>query len=298
MSVASVERLQRHVRRLEGERHPWASPEALKTAAGYIHASFEKAGLEPRRDSFSFRGVSHDNVVAVKQGSHPSGARVLIGAHYDSVQGSPGADDNASGVAALLEAARVLAPEPLAATVEFVAFNLEESQRTTYRVGSRHHAAQARRKGIRYAGALVLEMVGYTDARPGTQRVPRLIAWKKIPRSGDFLAVTADGQSRRLLGVMRAAAAAVAPDLNVVLFRTPFRGWLVWQTRLSDNASFWSEGYPAVMITDTAFLRNPHYHRISDTSETLDYTFMAAVTDATVEAARRLAGGAEGAGRA
>ncbi len=99
---------------------------------------------------------------------------------------------------------------------------------------------------------------------------------------------TADGQSKRLLKVMRNAAAHVAPDLKVVLFRTPFRGWLVWQTRLSDNASFWSEAYPSVMITDTAFLRNPHYHRESDTHDTLDYEFMAAVTDTTVEAARRL----------
>lgn len=291
MAAASVERLREHVRAIEGERHPWSSPEALKAAAQYIRGSFEDLGLEVGADSFSFRGVSHDNIVAIKEGEDPSVPRVLIGAHYDSVQGTPGADDNASGVAALLETARLLGPESHTATIEFVAFNLEESQRTTYRVGSRHHAAEARRKEIRYAGALVLEMVGYTDTRPGTQRVPWLIAWKKIPRTGDFLAVTADGQSRRLLKVLSGAAADVAPNLKVVLFRTPFRGWLVWQTRLSDNASFWSEGYPSVMITDTAFLRNPHYHRASDTDETLDYTFMAAVTDTTVEAARRLANG-------
>ncbi len=291
MAAASVERLREHVRSIEGERHPWSSPEALKAAAQYIRGSFEDLGLEVEADSFSFRGVAHDNIVAVKEGEDPSAPRVLIGAHYDSVQGTPGADDNASGVAALLETARLLAPESHPATIEFVAFNLEESQRTTYRVGSRHHAAEARRKGIRYAGALVLEMVGYTDTRSGTQRVPWLIAWKKIPPTGDFLAVTADGQSRRLLKVLSGAAADVAPNLKVVLFRTPFRGWLVWQTRLSDNASFWSEGYPSVMITDTAFLRNPHYHRASDTDETLDYAFMAAVTDTTVEAARRLAGG-------
>ncbi len=291
MTSASIERLQEHVCRIEGERHPQSSPEALKAAARYIHDSFEGEGLEVGAESFAFRGASYHNVVAIKEGVDPTAPRVLIGAHYDSVRGTPGADDNASGVAALLEAARLLAPESFASTIEFVAFNLEESQGTTYRVGSRHHAAEARRKGIRYAGALVLEMVGYTDSRPDTQRVPKLIAWKKIPKTGDFLAVTADGQSKGLLNVMREAAADVAPDLEVVLFRTPFRGWLVWQTRLSDNASFWSEGYPSVMITDTAFLRNPHYHRDSDTHHTLDYAFMAAVTDTTVEATRRLANG-------
>ena len=289
MLSASSERLREHVRRIEGERHPQGSPEALKATADYIRSGFEDVGLTAEADSFPFRGASYDNIVAIKHGEDPSAARVLIGAHYDSVRGSPGADDNGSGVASLLECARLLASDTFAATIEFVAFNLEESQRTTYRVGSRHHAVEARRKGVRYAGVLVLEMVGYTDSAPGTQRVPKLIAWKRIPRTGDFLAVTADGQSKRLLKVMQDAAADVAPGLNVVLFRTPFRGWLVWQTRLSDNASFWSEGYPSVMITDTAFLRNPHYHRASDTHETLDYSFMAEVTDTTVEAARRLA---------
>ena len=291
MTSASIERLHEHVCRIEGERHPQSSPEALKAAARYIRGSFEGFGLKVGADGFAFGRASYDNIVAVKEGKDPSAPRVLIEAHYDSVRGTPGADDNASGVAALLEAARLLAPESFTSTIEFVAFNLEESQGTTYRVGSRHHAAEARRKGIRYAAALVLEMVGYTDSRPDTQRVPKLIAWKRLPKTGDFLAVTADGQSKRLLEVMREAAADVVPELKVVLFRTPFRGWLVWQTRLSDNASFWSEGYPSVMITDTAFLRNPHYHRYSDTHDTLDYEFMAAVTETTVEAARRLANG-------
>jgi Zn-dependent M28 family amino/carboxypeptidase len=291
VTSASIERLREHVCRIEGERHPPSSHEALKAAGQYIRASFEGVGLHAGADSFVFRGASYDNIVAVREGEDPSAPMVLVGAHYDSVRGTPGADDNASGVATLLEAARLLASETFTSTIEFVAFNLEESQGTTYRVGSRHHAAQARRKGIRYAGALVLEMVGYTDSRPDTQRVPKMLAWKRLPTTGDFLAVTADGQSKRLLTSLRDAAADVAPDLKVVLFRTPFRGWLVWQTRLSDNASFWSEGYPSVMITDTAFLRNPHYHRDSDTHDTLDYAFMAAVTDTTVEAARRLAGG-------
>ncbi len=289
--VSRVEpgRLEAHVRALEGERHPHASPEALAAAASYIHDQLEAVGLEPFRDVFLHAGKRYENVLAHRTGIHQDRPRVLLGAHYDTVRGTPGADDNASGVAALLECARVLATERPAATIELVAFNLEEQQGLTYRLGSRHHAARCRKLGVELSGALVFEMVGYRDTQPGTQRVPKLIAWKKIPRTGDFLAVTGDGQSRELLREFVEAAKEVG-DLPVVPLRSPLRGWLVWQTRLSDNASFWSEGYPSLMITDTAFLRNPHYHRRSDTADTLDYDFMAQITEATLATVRRLAG--------
>jgi hypothetical protein len=133
-------------------------------------------------------------------------------------------------------------------------------------------------------------MVGYTDARPGSQHIPALLFWKRIPRTGTFLAATGDGGSARLLREFAAAARAAVPDLPVVTFRSPLRGWLVLDTRLSDNASFWDRGYPALMLTDTAFLRNPHYHTPGDRPETLDYGFMARVTSAVAAAVRRLAG--------
>lgn len=277
------------MRALEGVRHPERAPAAHAAAARYVQEQLAALGLQAALRPFAFRGRTHHNVVAEMQGRDPARPRVLIGAHYDTIAGSPGADDNASGVAGLLESARVLAGRSLRATVELVAFDLEEQQTTTYRVGSRRHARAARAAGVRYAGALVYEMIGYADARPDTQKVPALIAWKRIPRTGDFLAVTGDGQSRRLLRTFVEAARARVPDLPVVPLVTPLRGWLVWQTRLSDNASFWSEGQPALMITDTAFLRNPHYHRASDRAETLDYAFMARVVDATVATALRLA---------
>lgn len=350
---ASTRRLRRHVRSLEGERHPRTSPRALQRAADYIARELEGFGLEVATESFEFRGKTWENVVARKwgrserpgwartprrnrrallrvrsdgsllprvrveeKGSRGNGGgtsfrrggeaseientsfrrsrpRVLIGAHFDTIPGTPGADDNASGVAGLLEAARILSAGSFDATLEFVAFNLEELQTFTYRVGSRAYAEAARRKKVRYAGALILEMIGYRSHEPGSQRVPRLISWKGIPRTGDFIAVTGDGRSRRLMRHFREAAAEAVPELSLVAQRSPFRGWLIWSTRLSDNASFWSEGYPSLMITDTAFLRNPNYHRTTDTRDTLDFDFMAQVTDATVAAAERLAGGAE-----
>ncbi|MBI4499807.1 MAG: M28 family peptidase [Gemmatimonadetes bacterium] len=289
MGSADPARLATHVRALEGERHPQSSPAALEAAARYIEAELQAVGFSPERRAFEFRGESYYNIVATRAGALPDRDRVLVAAHYDSVRGTPGADDNASGVAGLLEIARILSGTRPAATVELVAFNLEEIQAYTYRVGSRRYAAAARREGIRYAGALVLEMLGYVSRDPGSQYVPKLLFWKRVPRTGTFIAATGDRRSGRLLRTFADSAKAAVPGLAVVTLRSPLRGWLVPYTRLSDNASFWDEGYPSLMITDTAFLRNPHYHRRSDSAHTLDYEFMSRVVDAVVETVRRLA---------
>lgn len=273
---------------LEGERHPLTSPRALTAAAEYVADTLASLGLRVERQPFGFHGATYHNIVATKLGQSPDRARVLVGAHFDTVPGSPGADDNASGVAALLEAARLLAADELDATVEFVGFNLEEQQGFTYRVGSRRFAGLARRRDAQYAGAFILEMVGYTDATAGSQQVPLLLFWKRVPTTGTFLAAIGDLRSRRLLRHFAHAAQAAAPGLELVTFRSPFRGWIVPQTRLSDNASFWDRGYPALMLTDTAFLRNPHYHMATDRASTLDFDFMARVTDAVVAAVRQL----------
>jgi Zn-dependent M28 family amino/carboxypeptidase len=261
----------------------------MMAAARYAERELAALGLPVESRPFDFRGRTYENIVAVKPGRDPDRPRVLVGAHYDTVRGTPGADDNASGVAGMLEVARLLRDTPLDAAVELVAFNLEELQTYTYRVGSRRHAAAARSAGVRYAGTLVLEMLGYVDRnRP---LVPLLLFWKRIPRQATFIAATGNWRSGNLLRTFAAAARAAVPDLPVVTFRSPFGGWLVPHTRLSDNASFWDAGYPSLMITDTAFLRNPHYHRRSDTADTLDFTFMAHVVDAVTATVIRLASG-------
>lgn len=273
---------------LEGPRHRETAPRALDAAEDYVAGALETCGLPVERRPFVFRGIAYRNVVATRPGRHPGEPRILIGAHFDSVPGTPGADDNASGVAALLEIARLLAVPSLRRTVELVGFNLEEPQGVTYRVGSRAFAADARRRGLTYAGALILEMVGYTDPAPGSQHVPAVLFWKRVPSTGTFLAATGDGRSARLLRTFAAASRAAVPDLDLVTFRSPFRGWLVPHTRLSDNASFWDRRYPALMLTDTAFLRNPYYHTGGDRLDTLDFGFMARVTDAVVAAVQRI----------
>jgi Zn-dependent M28 family amino/carboxypeptidase len=285
-----VDRLRRHVARLEGVRHPGAAPERHRAARDYIAAELAALGLGVDLVPFSFRRHTYHNVVGIVSGRDPKRPHLLVGAHFDSTAHTPGADDNASGVAALLECARLVAAHGPATAVEFVGLDLEELQTITgrYRVGSRALARAKRATGQRLAGALILEMVGYSDPAPGAQTVPPLLGIE-VPRTGDFLAAVGDARSGELLAGFAAAARATVPELPVVAYRTRLRGWLQPLTRLSDNASFWDARYPSLMLTDTAFLRNPHYHQASDTGATLDYTFMAMVTEATAGAVVRLA---------
>jgi Zn-dependent M28 family amino/carboxypeptidase len=287
-----VERLRGHVATLEGVRHPAAAPERHRAARDHIARELSTLGLEVELRPFSFRGRAYHNVVAVLPGRDARRPHLLVGAHFDSTADTPGADDNASGVAALLECARLMATRQPEASVEFVGFDLEELQTVTgrYRVGSHALARERRAHHDKLAGALVLEMVGYCDPTPGAQIVPPLLGIP-VPRTGDFLAAVGDTRSKELLEGFVAGARGAAPGLSLVPYRTRLRGWLLPLTRLSDNASFWDAGYPALMLTDTAFLRNPHYHRSTDTSATLDFRFMAQVTEATAGAVARLADG-------
>ncbi|NIR42616.1 MAG: M28 family peptidase [Gemmatimonadetes bacterium] len=284
------QRLERTVRALEGPRHPRTAPKALGEAEALVEAELTAAGLSVERQPFDSGGRTHHNVVGTLPGRRPDRPWLLVGAHFDTVTSTPGADDNASGIAVLLETARLFSRSQPERTVQFVGFNLEEPQDALgrYRVGSARFAKRARKEGRRYAGALVLEMVGYTDRRSGTQQVPPLV-FKRVPDSGTFLAAVGDGRSRRLLREFEAATRKHVPELTLVPYRTWLRGWLLPLTRLSDNASFWDRRYPALMITDTAFLRNPHYHQITDSADTLDYEFMARVTRAVLASLAELA---------
>ncbi|MGH7548213.1 MAG: M28 family peptidase [Gemmatimonadales bacterium] len=272
-------------------RHPVAAPERHQAARDYVTAELRAAGLAVDLAPFRFRGRTYHNVVGSLGGRDPEQPYLLVGAHFDSTASTPGADDNASGVAALIECARLVAPRAPQARVAFAGLDLEELQTVTgkYRVGSRALARGARARGDRLQGALILEMVGYCDPTPGSQIVPPFLGIK-APREGNFLAAVGDTRSRSLLEAFLVGARAAVPDLPLVAYRARLRGWLMPLTRLSDNASLWDAGYPSLMLTDTAFLRNPHYHQWSDRSETLDFGFMAKVTQATVGAILRIAG--------
>ena len=279
-------RLERDVHRMAVPRHPVTARAALHDVESYVATELLTAGLAVTRQPFVWKGESFNNVVGRREGSDPGRPWVIVGAHFDSTPHTPGADDNASAVAAMLEVARMLAGWQPAATIEYVGFNLEEFQSVlppVYRVGSLHYARRLRAEGRELSGALVLEMVGFTGPRQTVPAAVNLV--RKIPKTGDFLAAVGDGKSLPLLKAMERAADGVMP---LVTLSVPLRGWLVPDTRRSDNARFWDEGYPALMVTDTADLRNPNYHRATDTPETLNYDFLANVTQVVAEATKRL----------
>ncbi|MFQ5881791.1 MAG: M28 family peptidase [Candidatus Methylomirabilales bacterium] len=290
LGAVQEQELRRWVETFVGPRHGQENPEQLARKGERLEEEFRALGLGVWREPFRYMGRPYFNVVARLPGSVPDRAWLLLGAHYDAIDGSPGADDNASGVAVLLAAAKALSRLKPAATLQFVGFSLEEPQTgfDPYRHGSRHFATQARSQGQRYEGVFILEMVGYTDHRPGSQMVPRGIL-KSVPKVGDFLGVIGNRRARRLLAHLEAAAARYVPELPVVTYWIFFRGLLIPMSRWSDHAPFWDRGYPAVMLTDTAFLRNPHYHQPTDTLETLDYAFMAQVARAVIAMVAELA---------
>lgn len=276
------------MRRLAVVRHPAVAPAALRDAEDFVALELGAAQLRVERQLFPWGGREFHNVVATNDGADPARPWVIVGAHFDSTPTTPGADDNASAVAAMLEIARLLAGWRPAATLQFVGFNLEEVQTwlpPIYRIGSRAYAKKLRADGRRLAGALVLEMVGYTGPVQHTPIGVKLV--KRIPAEGRFLAAVGDGNSRRLLDVLERSAAG---RVELVTLAVPLKGFVVPDTRRSDNARFWDEDYPALMITDTADLRNPHYHRPSDTPDTLDYQFMGKVVEAVAQAVVELAG--------
>ncbi len=268
-------RLKIHLERIVGERNPLTSPARLSKVEQYIEGEFKSFGLAVESDPFSYRGHSYRNIVA-RAGGRRSGPLIILGAHFDSVEGTPGADDNASGVAVLLEAARLLSRVRLRSPALFCAFNLEELNM----VGSAHFAKKLKTQGARIGIMVSLEMVGYTDSGAGGQKYPAGLRWF-YPDRGDFIGVVGNWRSATALKRVAASMRQVK-GLPVETLTVLGNGFLVPAARLSDHSPFWDLGYPALLLTDTSFFRNPHYHRASDTADTLDLSFMAKVCEGVV----------------
>ena len=271
-TMISIERLKQHVQNLHFGRNPYAGYQKLEQAAGYIDQEFSKAGLRVWKEPFWWEGRWFHNVVAEKEGISSKDKVILLGAHYDTVENSPGADDNASGVAVLLEVARAVQAEPLAATVKFVAFGLEEYGYA----GSTHYAEKARREGEKIVGMISLEMIGFTGPK---QKYPSYVISQNYPAVGNFIGIIGNEGSRALFERVHQSFVNRAPHLPTEALLVPGRGEGFEGVRLSDHSSFWDQGFPAVMVTDTAFLRNPNYHLPTDTIETLDFEFMRNVAE-------------------
>jgi len=279
--------LKRHVTALAGrigERNVW-HPEGLTAAAGYIRKTLEDTGYVVSVQSFPSRGLTVSNFEAVLPGHGAADEIIVVGAHYDSVADSPGADDNASGVAALLELARLLAGSTLPRTVCFVAFANEEAP-FFYgdEMGSNLYAARAQAQGERIEAMLSLETLGYYTHEPGTQKYPFPFSYF-YPNTGNFVGFVGNLSSRPLVRqAVGAYRASTAFPSEGVAAPSGIEG-IHW----SDHWSFWQAGYPAIMVTDTAPFRYPHYHDATDTPQQLDYTGLARVTGGLAEVVEVLA---------
>jgi Zn-dependent M28 family amino/carboxypeptidase len=253
----------------------------LGRAERYLLDAFGGLGLGPARQAYGYRGGEVANIVA---DVGPAGGQPLVvGAHYDTIPGTEGADDNASAVAVLLALAGRLAARPPSIPVQLVAFTLEEPPAFyTRSQGSRVFCRRMKRAGTRPLGAVILEMVGYTSPR---QAYPPVLKWAGYPRTGDFIGLI--GNLRSLSFTRRLKRGFQCnPALNVESLGVPLNGWVLHAARLSDHSSFWDRGWPAVMVTDTAFFRNPNYHTPADRLETLDFGFMAQVVDSLEQGVR------------
>ncbi len=269
-------RLRAHVGRLAGEigeRNLFA-PQALRSAAAYIENEWNAQGYGVERVEYEVCEIRCANLVATRPGRGRRGEILLIGAHYDSVVGSPGANDNASGVAALLEISRMFKALEPSLTVRFVAFvNEEPPFFWTWQQGSMIYAQTARRRGDDIRLMASLETIGYYSSEPGSQSYPPLFRFF-YPDCGNFIGIVSDFPSRTAMRRLATAFRARCdfPLQSVSTFR--FIPGVAW----SDHRSFWRQGYPAVMVTDTAFYRYRHYHAPADTPDKLSYPELARVT--------------------
>ena len=279
-----VERARRIVETLAGEypsRHG-SNPKVLNGAASFIEQEFASLGYQVQSRWYESDHVQVRNIVVEKLGQHPTHPSIVIGAHYDTVVGTPGADDNGTGIAGLIELSRLLKEHRNKRTIRFVAFPHEEPPYFfTHRMGSRQYARNLRESGEKIFAMLTLEMIGY--AGEGYRQLypaPLMRVLGRYPKDGNYIALVSNLRSTPLLSMVRKAmrqrGSVGVESLSAPGFIPPLF--------LSDHSSFWKYGFPALMITDTAFLRNPHYHSSTDTADTLNYDFLARVVDAVYAA--------------
>ena len=256
-----------------GERNMEHYPQ-LNAAADFIESSFSKAGFRPRRDSYDLHGRACHNVEAEIRGLQGAAVSslpppiILIGAHYDSVFGSPGANDNGSGVAAMLALARRFAGKPLQHTLRFVAFvNEEPPYFLSEQMGSFVYASRCKARGDRISAMISLETIGYFSDAPDSQTYPAPGLGVFYPKVGNFIGFVSNVPSRDLL---RRAIALFRKQAKIASEGAALPGFIPGVS-WSDQWSFWQHGYPGIMITDTAPFRYPYYHGAADTPDKLDY---------------------------
>ncbi len=267
-----------------GERNV-PHPAALHAAQAYISQTWRDQGYDVEEQTFMEQGIPCANLEITQRGNERAEQLILIGAHYDSVLGSPGANDNGSGVAALLELSRMFRSSTTAMSVRFVAFVNEESPYFfTHRQGSRIYARAAHQRGDDIRLMIALETMGYYSDAPHTQTYPPMFSLF-YPDTANFISLVSNFRSRRAMHKLAHAFenSTDFPLQHIATFSLiPGVAW-------SDHLSFWIHRYKALMVTDTAFYRYPYYHTSEDTAEKLDYPRLAQVCEGLFMAISMLA---------
>lgn len=292
-------RLRTHVEAIASQEHNTATPRALEQAARHIEATLEGYGYRLRRQEYEAGGQKVRNIEVSVSNAAP-GAKperiFIVGAHYDSARGAPGANrsgnDGGSGTAAVLELARLLKTmQPSRGTeLKFVFFVNEEppsqlANAMGEEMGSMQHARDLKKNGHNVEGALILETIGWYSQARNSQKLPPGLE-KHYPSTGNFIAFVGTLESSALVRQALAAFKAQS-DFPAEGLAAPAH---VMGVTLSDHSSYNRQGYPALMITDTAFLRYPYYHTAQDTPEKLDYASMARVVKGLARTMESLAG--------
>ncbi len=285
------ERLHSHLIQIVRDRNPYLASAGHFYVQQYIREQFAQWGIV-EIDDFAVRGRIHHNLILdlpplsrplAKAGKQEKKQErpIVIGAHYDTVPGTPGADDNGTGVAVLLELAAEFASRPLKYPVQLVAFDMEEYGY----FGSSHHAAKYKQQQQSIRLMISLEMLGYCNHNPNSQSYPAGLKYF-YPNCGNFIALI--GNLRTVRDMINLSRKIRKSGQLCEWLPVPNRGLVVPDTRRSDHVPFWDNDYPAIMVTDTANMRNPHYHGKSDKIETLDLDFFAGVCQGLIEAIRYL----------
>lgn len=286
-SAARVDpvRLKAHVRKLSVDFYPrsYINKDNLARCVGYIGRELALSGAEITFQKYEIRGETYTNVIAAFPSENSE--RIIIGAHYDACADTPGADDNASGVAGLIELAHLLSKARLKHTVELVAYCTEEPPFFgSENMGSAHHAKRLRANGIQVPAMISLEMIGYFSDERNSQSYPAEAFRLLYPSRGNYIAVAGDIKQHRLIRAVKAGMRG-STDLPINSVCVPrILSWVGY----SDQRSYWEEGYPGIMVTDTAFLRNNRYHERGDTADRLDYRRMSKVVIGVFEAVKAI----------
>jgi Zn-dependent M28 family amino/carboxypeptidase len=268
-----------------GPRHLWRFG-SLARAAEFIEAELSAAGYRVERQTYHVDGMPVSNLEARLEGLTAPDESLVVGAHYDTIEECPGANDNGTGIAATLELARRFAARPQARSIRFVAFvNEEPPYFQTARMGSHVYARAARDRREQIVGMLSMETIGYYSDEPGSQQYPSPLS-HLFPDVGNFIGVVGNLESTAFLARIREAFEAHSSfpiQTAAIPSSMPGAGW-------SDHWSFWEAGYPAVMVTDTAPFRYPWYHTPHDTAEKIAYDKLALVIDGFEPVVAALAG--------